>query len=240
MMTFAQILILQIIAHLLADYTFQSHNMAKDKLESGFKSKTLKWHILIVFILSWMLSFQWQFVAASALIASLHWIIDGLKKILASKNRLAKYSFFIDQALHFLVIIGCVFLYVHFFDVHTIIHLPINTKELLIFLGFLLCTKPANILIGEVLKVYNIQFNDSDSIQNAGKLIGNCERIISLALILNGQFEAVGFILAGKSILRYKETETPKTEYVLIGTLLSFGIAIIVGIAIPFLNKMLS
>lgn len=240
MMTFAQILILQIIAHLLADYTFQSHNMAKDKLESGFKSKTLKWHILIVFILSWMLSFQWQFVAASALIASLHWVIDGLKKILASKNRLAKYSFFIDQTLHFLVIIGCVFLYVHLFDVHTIIHLPINTKELLIFLGFLLCTKPANILIGEVLKVYNIQFNDSDSIQNAGKLIGNCERIISLALILNGQFEAVGFILAGKSILRYKETETPKTEYVLIGTLLSFGIAIIVGIAIPFLNKMLS
>jgi hypothetical protein len=46
-MIFAQLLILQIIAHLLADFTFQSHEMAKDKLESGFKSKTLKWHILI-------------------------------------------------------------------------------------------------------------------------------------------------------------------------------------------------
>jgi phosphate/sulfate permease len=240
MMTFAQILILQIIAHLLADYTFQSHDMAKDKLESGFQSKKLKWHILIVFILSWILSFQWGFVVASALIASLHWVIDGLKKILASKTQLAKYAFFIDQTLHLLVIIGSVFLFVHFFDVQPIIQLPINTHELLIFLGFLLCTKPANIFIGEVLRVYNIQFSDSDSIQNAGKLIGNCERIISLALILNGQFEAVGFILAGKSILRYKESETPKTEYVLIGTLLSFGIAIIIGIAIPFLNKYLS
>jgi len=239
MMTFAQLLILQIIAHLLADFTFQSPDMAKGKLESGFRSKSLKWHILIVFILSWILSFQWQFVVASAVIAILHWIIDGLKKMLSSKNKLAKYSFFIDQTLHFLVILWCVILYIHFFDVPANMQLPLRNYMLLIILGFLLCTKPANIFIGEVLKVYHIQFNDSDSIQNAGKLIGNCERIISLALILNGQFEAVGFILAGKSILRYKDTQTPKTEYVLIGTLLSFGIAIIIGIAIPFLNKLL-
>ena len=160
MMTFAQILILQIIAHLLADYSFQSHDMAQEKLTSGFKSKKLKWHILIVFILSWMLSFQWEFIVASALIASLHWVIDGLKKIITSKNQLAKYAFFIDQTLHLFVIIGSVFLFVQFFDVHTFIQLPINTHEFLIFLGFLLCTKPASIFIGEVLKVYNIQFSD--------------------------------------------------------------------------------
>ncbi len=239
MMTFAQLLILQITAHLLADFTFQSHDMAKDKSESGFKSKMLKWHILIVFILSWMLSFQWEFVIASTVIVFLHWVIDGFKKILASKEKIDKYSFFIDQTLHILVIIICVYVFVYFFDVHTI-QLSVNTHELLIFLGFLLCTKPANIFIGEVLKVNNIDFTDNDSIQNAGKLIGNCERIISLVLILNGQFEAVGFILAGKSILRYKESDTSKTEYVLIGTLLSFGIAIITGIGIPFLEKLIN
>ena len=139
-----------------------------------------------------------------------------------------------------LVILGSVFLFDHFFDIHTNLQLSWSTHELLIVLGFLLCTKPANIFIGEVMKVYNIKFTDSESIQNAGKLIGNCERIISLVLILNGQFEAVGFILAGKSILRYKETETPKTEYVLIGTLLSFGIAIIIGVGIPFLEKLIN
>ena len=90
-------MLLPIDAHLLADYTFQSHDMAKDKLESGFKSKTLKWHMLIVFILSWMLSFQWQFVAASALIASLHWVIDGLKKILTSIDKIDKYSFLLTR-----------------------------------------------------------------------------------------------------------------------------------------------
>lgn len=244
MMTFAQLLVLQITAHILADFTFQSHDMAKEKFENGFASKMLKWHIIIVFILSWILSFQWGFVIASTVIALLHWLIDGLKKRLASKEKIVKYSFFIDQTVHFLVIIICVYVFVyffdiHFFDVHTI-QLSVNTHELLIFLGLLLCTKPANIFIGEVMKVYNIKFTDTESIQNAGKLIGNCERIISLVLILNGQFEAVGFILAGKSILRYKETDTPKTEYVLIGTLLSFGIAIIIGTGIPFLENLIN
>ena len=239
MVIFAQLLILQITAHILADFTFQSHEMATEKLESGFASKMLKWHILIVFILSWILSFQWGFVIATTVITLLHWLIDGLKKRLASKLKLVKYSFFTDQALHFLVIIICVYVFVYFFDVQNI-QLSVNTHELLIFLGLLLCTKPSNIFIGEVMKVYNIKFTDTLSIQNAGKLIGNCERIISLVLILNGQFEAVGFILAGKSILRYKETDTPKTEYVLIGTLLSFGIAIMIGIGIPFIDNLIN
>ena len=90
------------------------------------------------------------------------------------------------------------------------------------------------------MKDYNIKFTDTISIQNAGKLIGNCERIISLVQILNGQFEAVGFILAGKSILRYKESDTPKTEYVLIGTLLSFGIAIMIAVGIPFIENFIN
>jgi hypothetical protein len=46
------------------------------------------------------------------------------------------------------------------------------------------------------------------------------------------QYEAVGFIIAAKSILRYEGVKTSKTEYVLIGSLLSFGIAIITGITI--------
>jgi hypothetical protein len=46
------------------------------------------------------------------------------------------------------------------------------------------------------------------------------------------QYEAVGFLIAAKSILRYEGKKTSKTEYVLIGSLLSFGIGIIIGISI--------
>jgi len=51
-----------------------------------------------------------------------------------------------------------------------------------------------------------------------------------LALILIGQYSAVGLIIAAKSILRFRSTE--RNEYILVGTLLSFGIASLVGILI--------
>jgi hypothetical protein len=47
-----------------------------------------------------------------------------------------------------------------------------------------------------------------------------------LVFVLIGQFSAVGFLIAAKSILRFKDGDLIKTEYVLIGTMLSFSIAI--------------
>ena len=48
-MDFIQLLILQFIAHLLTDFFFQPDKKAKEKNDLGFKSKFLKWHILIAF-----------------------------------------------------------------------------------------------------------------------------------------------------------------------------------------------
>jgi hypothetical protein len=56
------------------------------------------------------------------------------------------------------------------------------------------------------------------------------ERFLVLSLVLIGQYSAVGLIIAAKSILRYKSTQ--KNEYILVGTLLSFGIAVLLGILI--------
>ena len=58
------------------------------------------------------------------------------------------------------------------------------------------------------------------------------ERLLSLVFVLLGQYEAVGFIIAAKSLLRFAEGDKAKSEYVLIGTLLSFSLAIFVGVAI--------
>ena len=44
--------------------------------------------------------------------------------------------------------------------------------------------------------------------------------------------QLIAHIIAGKSILRYESQKTARTEYVLIGTFLSFGIAITIGILI--------
>jgi hypothetical protein len=64
------------------------------------------------------------------------------------------------------------------------------------------------------------------------------ERLLIYCFILTGHFEAIGFLLAAKSIFRFgdlKEAQDRKlTEYVLIGTLLSFGIAIATGLLVQY------
>ena len=68
------------------------------------------------------------------------------------------------------------------------------------------------------------------SLLNAGKIIGTLERILSVLLIIFNQFSAVGFIIAAKSLIRFKDTQRADTEYFLIGSLLSFGIAVVLGL----------
>ncbi len=75
---------------------------------------------------------------------------------------------------------------------------------------------------------------DDVSLPNAGKLIGIVERFLALALIIMGQYAAVGLIIAAKSILRINGTQ--KSEYVLVGTLISFSIAVFSGILINMIN----
>jgi hypothetical protein len=80
------------------------------------------------------------------------------------------------------------------------------------------------------------------SLENAGQLIGMIERVLVLVFIFVGQWEGVGFLLAAKSVFRFGDLkdarDTKLTEYVLIGSLLSFGMAIITSlIALALLGR---
>jgi hypothetical protein len=237
-MNLTNLLILQLIAHLCADFNFQPANWAEDKIEKGLKSKKFQLHLVIVFIFSWFLSLQWNFIFASLAITIAHLLIDEIKKTLVNNKRIKNSTFYIDQVLHLISIEVIVFLFIRYFSITPSFIITVNTKFLLILTAYLFCTKPANILIKEILKSYNIKIfqNENDNIPNVGKLIGNVERILALTLILNNEYQVVGFIIAAKSILRFKEIETPKTEYVLVGTLLSFGIAILVGVSLRMIK----
>lgn len=230
-MEIANLLLLQFIAHLLADYTLQTKRMAHSKDKKGFRSSMLKWHILIVFGTSALLGLDSSFIPFSAVIALMHWGIDGSKPLLLKYKLTARHAFFIDQTAHLLVLTGMVLLYSSVFNWHLPEHRFLNTFTLSVAATFLFCTKPANILIREIFNVFDIYFQGGeDDLPNAGRLIGIIERWLVLVFILFGQFSAVGFLIGAKSILRFKETSFLKTEYVLVGTLLSFGIAVVLGI----------
>lgn len=236
-MDFNKLFILQIIAHVLADFIFQTNEWSEDKKKNGFRSKKLYWHVLIVFVLSWVLSFEWNFFLFALMISIPHLLIDGFK------NKIRKFSlgeiqpfektiFFVDQVIHLVTTSFAVIVFNSVLEINPVIPVPVSNHNLIIMLGYLICLKPSNVLIKEVFGLYNLtmEVKQGEDLLNAGKLIGNIERVLTLTLLLMGQYEAIGFIIAGKSILRYEGVKTAKTEYVLIGTLLSFGIAIITGI----------
>lgn len=68
-------------------------------------------------------------------------------------------------------------------------------------------------------------------IKNAGELIGSMERLLILTFVLVGNYQAVAFSVAAKSIARFKELEDKNfAEYYLIGTSVSVGVAVGMGI----------
>jgi hypothetical protein len=229
-----ELILLQIIAHLCLDYFFQTDKLAKQKNTIGFKSPFLYWHALVCFVLSWLFSLQLGFVLGAAIITATHFLIDGFKRHLNNSQYFGRYAFFIDQALHLLIIAIVVVLYNKWHGINPSVNISIHFKYLLIITGYLVCLKPANIFIKEVFRSTEIQVSSDNEMPNAGKVIGVLERILTLTFIIVSQYAAVGFLIAAKSILRYGNNETLKTEYVLIGTMLSFGIAVIAGIVINF------
>jgi len=79
----------------------------------------------------------------------------------------------------------------------------------------------------------NEKEEDGTRSAHAGKLIGILERIAILLLIAFGQWAAVGLLLTAKSVARHKLLDNKEyAEYYLIGTLLSFLIAVAGGLCI--------
>ena len=68
---------------------------------------------------------------------------------------------------------------------------------------------------------------------NGGMYIGWLERFLAMMLVLIGQPSGIGFLIAAKSILRFGEIKDAShrkvAEYIIIGTFLSFGWAILMA-----------
>ncbi len=70
--------------------------------------------------------------------------------------------------------------------------------------------------------------------EGAGAYIGVVERLAVTTLVALNQYGAAGFVLAAKSIARYRRIEEEKEfgDYFLVGTLTSMTLAILAGLAV--------
>jgi Protein of unknown function (DUF3307) len=228
-----KIFLLLIIAHLIADFIFQPQRWSDEK-EGRVFSKFHFYHVGLVGLLSYLLALDFGFWKAAILLAVLHLFTDILKSWLILRNSSKNY-FFLDQLLHFAAIAAIVIAYSHFSGINFII--DIETKTIATAGGFIFCAKPANVFIKYLFKSFSIEIpqeKEETGLPNAGKLIGIVERYLALTLIIMGQYAAVGLIIAAKSILRFNDTQ--KSEYVLVGTLLSFCMAVFSGALIHLIK----
>jgi hypothetical protein len=220
-----------VLAHLITDFILQPKSWIIQRQQKHFAAITLYLHGLITALLAWaILGVQYWLIAVVVLIS--HILIDGWKSYQASSNK----YFIIDQLLHLLVIILC--WYCTFYTTlpvqKTWVVLQQNIFFWKLLTGIVFVTFPAAIFIAQLTRQWREKISDADTLANAGKWIGIIERIIILIFVLNNEYSAIGLLIAAKSIIRFNEKDRPeiKTEYLVIGTLLSFVLAILTGLLI--------
>tara|TARA_R110000868_G_scaffold66877_2_gene198825 strand:- start:7903 stop:8601 length:699 start_codon:yes stop_codon:yes gene_type:complete len=220
-----------LLAHLLGDFLFQPNKWVVHKEVNKVASKYLYLHILIHFGITMLLLWDLKLWRWGVIIALSHYFID-LSKIYANsyyKNK--SIPFFIDQALHLVVLYCCAFssdLLGNTIGLLKEINWPLVTA--IVFVSY-----PSSIIMAKLLEGMSDRIElDHKSLPNAGKYIGIIERLFVLVFIILGRWEAIGLLITAKSVFRFndlKESNSRKlTEYILIGTLLSFGLAIIAGL----------
>lgn len=221
-----------LMVHLVCDFYLQSDRTCAEKVNLGFRSKYLYVHGLLIFILSWAAMGTWEFWWLALIVGLTHILIDGIKSKYGNNLK----NFIIDQLAHMSVLVAVTWIFLRYFGQEQLDIIPVNHMFVLVVLAFIICAKPANIFIKTVLRTYSIdnQSKEGNSQFKAGSLIGTIERWLILVFVILEQYEAVGFLLAAKSIIRFKDTETSKTEYVLAGTLISVAVAVACGLVINY------
>jgi hypothetical protein len=233
-----------LLAHLLGDFLLQPTSWVTDKEQKKHKSIYLYIHIALHFILAWLLIGDRFFGMYALALAITHGLIDFLK-LHFQKAKTKRIWFIIDQILHLIVICGIALIW-NKVDFRLY---EIDNQFWVYLTAILILTTPASIIIKNVISIWTPNENDTKGtsgselaqqtdLQNAGKYIGILERLFVFFFIITGFFASIGFLMAAKSIFRFGDLTQAKdrklTEYVLIGTLMSFGAAIATGFLVKY------
>lgn len=229
------ILIKLLLAHFIGDFLLQPTTWVKDKEEKKAQSRYLYIHIFIHGLIVLLLLWDFNYCLLALLLMISHGVIDAIKLYAQNENNKNRW-FLIDQLLHIISILG---LWVIFFKPEINLNALLLSPEIWIYASAILfITAVSGIVMKELMSSWSktLDENNDESLSNAGKYIGMLERIFVFVFVITGNWEGIGFLLAAKSVFRFgdlKESKDRKlTEYILIGTLLSIGIAIGAGMLV--------
>lgn len=217
-----------VLAHLAGDFLLQPTAWVKDKKKKKIKSKYLYYHVGLHFLLLLITTqFDSRYFLGVLFVVLSHFGID-CAKLYFEKKKTEKLWFFTDQLLHLAVIAMVVYCYYPY-------QIPVSNlysqQNLALITALVLVTYVSAIVLKVLLSKWSEQLIKTDDTNNAGKYIGILERLFIFFFVVMNFWEGIGFLLAAKSIFRFGDLKESKdvrlTEYILIGTLLSFGLGIL-------------
>lgn len=225
-----------LIVHFLADFALQPDSWVTAKNQRRHKSHYLYYHIgihaLLLLLVFW---FDWQYWPLFVAYIISHFVFD-LAKLFLNEKLNSRLLFALDQLAHIVVIGLLVYIYQPFkIDLDVLF----SSHALLLIVTLLAQTSVSSVIIKQIMSRWNLQaIENNDSLHNAGKYIGMLERLFIFGFIILHQFHAIGFLIAVKTIFRFSDLSRAKdrklTEYMIIGTFISFGLSLLISLLYLF------
>ncbi|MEI9921522.1 MAG: DUF3307 domain-containing protein [Bacteroidota bacterium] len=221
------------IAHLVGDFILFRNKRLKEKGKPLWKSRRLLAHSVVHFLFAWIALGYINWWAFAIAIGFSHYAGDLIIRNWLSRR--PQWAFVIDQLFHGFVIF-VIAAYASGEDPWLQTWLTPPHLTWITLAGLVAVTFPA----AKFIEVFLSQWPPAKSadkvkgLANAGLWIGILERVLIYILITTGHWEGIGFLLAAKSVFRFGDLSNSKdislTEYIMVGTFLSFLIAIVTGL----------
>ncbi len=207
-----------IFAHVLADFVLQTGSMVANK----HHPLTMALHAGLVLaaaaaalgtVSPWLLA-----------LTAAHLAIDTAKTL---SGRHDIWPFLIDQAAHAASLVALALYVPDLWQSGLWSAYPQIPALMTLAAGLVIATRAGGFAIGLLMEPWAA--HAPAGLPGAGRAIGNLERGLIFVLILSGQAQSIGFLIAAKSVLRFGSISNEKeaSEYVIIGTLASFSWAIV-------------
>ncbi len=237
------LLLRMVAAHLVADFVLQRTTWVEERSRRGWASVWLYAHSVVAALLTYLLSGLWGAFWIPLVVFVTHLVLDRWKSSRGDTTLLL----LVDQLGHMLVLVVLWAFAVRLewsVFAATIEQLAEAPALWVLFLAYAIVVWPAGILLGKFTEPWRAEpeAGGASGLVRAGLWIGRLERLLVLTAVLVGRLELIGFLIAGKSILRFGELRNgtrAQAEYVLIGTMMSFAVAIAVGLAASWLLRVL-
>ena len=217
-----------LFAHVLADFVLQTDWINANKS----KPHVMLLHGAIVWITAHAALGQ-IYDRALALLTLAHLAIDAVK----TWGRFRSLSaFVIDQLAHIATLLCVAAFAPLLWDTGLWADAPVLLPLMALLSGLILSVTAGQYAVGLLMQPHSMRMRNN-GLRDGGRLIGLLERGLIFVLIVAGQPIGVGFLIAAKSILRYGTAtrDQRSAEYVIIGTLASFGWAIAVALGTQIL-----